>query len=229
MLAKSSACAYGRTPDMPWLLNEDAAVKAKFAGLKVTDANADADGRPVAVRFRLPESEIGEIQYPMVVIDHAGVLKDEEREIRGAGWLPYAPEGQPRWDDYGDVTASPYHFQEFPIPYNIDYNITVYSRKARHDLMLQAELARTNRIPARFGYLEIPQDQTLRRLDLIGGPEPAHTKDGDGKRVFRQVYKIRVSSELLPAAVDEVTRVLNVQADLTYYSDTYDLPLESLI
>jgi hypothetical protein len=252
---------------MPWLLNEDAALKKKLQGLTVTDANAPIGGRPVPVRFRLPETELSDTQFPLIVIEHAGLSRDPEREHRGYIQLPYVPEGEdPRgiWpleydvidgvpegttlpsgqivgdpnvaDDGVDETEDPAgedtytvdpadvpFYSDFPIPYNIDYQITVYSRKALHDRVLVASLAANDRIPERFGFLEIPEDGTFRRLDLIGGPSPEVEKDRDGKRIFRSIYAVRVSSELLPGEVDQYYKVLTDPVlALEYQSDYFD-------
>lgn len=190
---------------MPWLLNEDAAIKAKLGGLSVTDVNAKA-GRPVAVRFRLPETELADMTYPSVIIEHAGLYLDNEREHRGHIHLPYAPEGYASWDTPNEPATSPY-LTDFPLPYNIDYLISVYSRKIQHQMTLRAALAAPDRIPVRFGFLEIPQDNTVRRLDSLGGPDLQSYHDGDGKRLFRDAYRVRVSSELLPSQIETFTKV----------------------
>lgn len=196
---------------MPWLLAEDEALKRKLQGILVSDANAPDAGRPVTVRFRLPESELGEVTYPLIVLNHLGISRDPDREIRGFPiMLPYTPEGQ----------QSP-TLSEWPIPYNIEYQIVVYSRKAVHDILLTAALAQMDRIPARFGYLEIPQDGTIRRLDLLEGPTPEHMKDADGKRIFREVYRVQVSSELLPSQIEEAAQVLEVNTELVHQLDPY--------
>jgi hypothetical protein len=300
---------------MPWLLNEDAALKGKLQGLTVDDVNAPVQGRPVAVRFRLPETELADMTFPCIVIEHSGISVDHEREHRGMIRLPYIPETlDPRglvplnvdvvdgieeadlgpdqaqgltpeevlggpytaWDigttysagefvkdglgyfEYvgvapaaGNLTSDGDYWEqkvmddgvderltgaddidpktlpyltEYPIPYNLDYQITVYSRKAIHDRVLTAALAASDRIPGRFGFLEIPQDGTYRRLDLIGGPESEADKDRDGKRIFRSTYAVRVSSELIQGAVETYYQVLsNPDLLLEYSSDTYDV------
>lgn len=255
---------------MPWLLNEDAALKKKLQGLKVDDTNAPNGGRPVPVRFRLPETELSDTSFPLIVIEHAGMSRDTEREHRGYIQLPYIPEGEDprglwplevdvvdgvpendpgleswqiagdpdgvddgvdeRWDgdqDGQSLTVDPAtipYMSQFPIPYNLDYQITVYSRKALHDRALVAALAAEDRIPERFGYLEIPQDGTFRRIDLIGGPEPSAEKDRDGKRIFRETYAVRVSSELLPSEVDTFYRVMNDPIlALNYQTDYFNV------
>lgn len=194
---------------MPWLLNEDAAIKAKLQGLKVTDVNAPTAGRPVGVRFRLPETELADLTFPNVIVEHAGLYLDNEREHRGTNIrLPYAPEGYDLWATPEDPGTSPY-LADFPLPYNVDYLVSVYSRKIQHQMVLRSALAAFDRIPDRFGFLEIPQDGTIRRLDRMGGPDLQAYHDNDNKRVFRDAYRLRVSSELLQSQVHTVSKVLS--------------------
>lgn len=198
---------------MPWILNEDAAIKAKFAGLTVSDSTAPPSGRPVAVRFRLPEAELADANYPQIIIDPPEINKASEREHRGPVYLPYVPEQYtastvtgidrendvmvPNWDPAtSPVDQSPFYVQDYPIPFDFDYQITVEARKQTHLTELMIKLAQVNYIPARFGYLEVPADGTVRSLFLIGGPEIIPGKDGDSKRLFRAVYRVRIASEL---------------------------------
>lgn len=225
---------------MPWLLNEDAAIKEKFKGLVVTDANAPPEGRPVAVRFLLPGYELATMDYPTIVITHGGVSKADDREHRGPAHLPYIPEdqdpnvlsadGQPyiasgATSVYPD--RSPLRTREQPIPYNVDYQVVAYHRLQQHQTQLTAALGLIERIPARFGYLEIPQDGTIRSLDLIGGPERVAEKDSDGKRVFRTHYSVRVYSELSLYEVRSLTGVFNpvesVNLNVHRLDDVYDV------
>jgi hypothetical protein len=212
---------------LPWLINEDRAVKAKLTGLTVTDVNAPAEGRSVPVRYRVPESELATQTFPLIVIEHAGVEKADDREHRGITSLPYAPEGSTTWwqptDTGWDVTKSPY-LVEFPIPYELRYRILVFTRESWHDVSLASSLAQFDRIPARFGYLTIPEDGTVRRLDLLGGPELVDTRDGDGKRLFRREYLISVSSEMLPSAAQTYVKAQTVALDFEYFSDHVTAP-----
>jgi hypothetical protein len=211
---------------MPWLINEDRAVKAKLQGLTVNDVNAP-DGRAVAVRYRVPESELAQQTFPLIVIEHAGIDKADEREHRGHVRLPYAPEGAEKWwnpdaPSY-DVTKSPY-IVEFPIPYDLRYRLVVFTRTYWHDMALAAALAKPDRIPSRFGFLEIPEDGTVRRLDLLGGPELVDTRDEDGKRLFRREYLISVSSEMLPEMATQYAQAQSVALDFEYYLEDVTEP-----
>jgi hypothetical protein len=198
---------------MPWLINEDAALKAKLTGLVVHDANAPA-GRPIQVRFRLPEPEFADTAYPMLVIDHLSIERDPEREWHGECHLRYAPEGMPGWADMNDPAGSPYYLPEAPIPYTINYQVTLYTRKASHQIEALQQLAAFDRLPARFGYLAVPQDGTVRRLDTVSGPDLADALDG-GKRVFTATWVLAVPTELFdPADVITPVPVSKVVANL---------------
>jgi len=197
---------------MPWLLNEDAALKDKFNGITVVDETAPPLGRPVAVRFRLPETELADATFPMIILDHGGISKADDREHRGITTLPYIPEGETEtsftvydedgnqvvWDPQADanVNLSPLRVPDHPIPVNIDYSITVYARKQTHLMQVIGTLAMIDRVPERFGYVQVEADGTTRTLDLLAGPEIVAEKDRDGKRIFRAVYSVRVVSEL---------------------------------
>jgi hypothetical protein len=210
-----------------WLINEDRALKAKLSGLTVTDANAPGTGRPVPVRYLLPESELATQTFPMIVLEHAGIEKASDREHRGNIMLPYAPEGEARWwqptATSVDVRKSPYA-TEFPIPYDLRFRVMVYTRTAWHDMTLASALAQRDRIPARFGFLEIPEDVTTRSLDLLGGPELVDARDENGKRLFRREYLISIASELLPSAAVAYFQATHVVLTPEYYLADVTVP-----
>lgn len=198
---------------MPFIFNEDAAIKAKFQGLTVSDETAPPSGRPVAVRFRLPETELADSNYPQIIIDPPEIRKADEREHRGHTYLPYVPEtyagpdpvlginrdtgATVSWDPAtSDVDQSPFYVEDYPIPFDFDYQVTVQTRKQSHLTQLMLLLAGVDYIPYRFGYLTVPADGTVRSLFLMGGPEIIPSKDSDSKRLFQAVYRVRVVSEL---------------------------------
>lgn len=214
---------------MPWLLNEDAALKYKLQGFQVSDKN-DPNGRNVPVRYRLPETEISDLTFPIIVISHNGWYLANDREHRGFIQLPYAPEGlAPWWDDSGgpgvaefDPTDSPYN-SYFPLPYNFDYRVEVLARfMHEHTIPLVSGMAQYNRLNAKFGFLDVPQDGTKRTLQLLGGPDLETLKDDNDKRLFRVTYLVRVFSELVPAVMQSVLAT-SINLDLSVYSDTNDL------
>lgn len=218
---------------MPWLLSEDAALKKKLQGLQVFDANAPG-GRIVPVRYRLPQVELADLTFPIIVIDHDGWYEAPEREHRGFVKLPYAPEGYaPWWTDTGPATTvydpndSPY-WSFFPLPYNLDYTVTVYARFMQDHLVpLVAQLAGYDRLNAKFGYLDVPQDGTKRTLQLLGGPAQMAEYDSNGKRIFEAIYKVRVFSELVPQVIQYVMAT-QINLDLSVYQDLSDLTMAEL-
>jgi hypothetical protein len=188
---------------MPWITNEDAAIKAKLQGLVVKDTNAPTEGLPVDVRFRLPENELAAATFPLIVIERTRVEPDHEREHRGTVELGYTPEGY-------DSTKS--YLAPDPIPYLFEYQVTVYTRKQRHAASITQALSTRDYLHPRWAYLEVPQDGTVRRLEVAGGPEFNEGRDTQGKRLWQVDYLLHVSAELL----DEIAEIKLVQTvDIT--------------
>jgi len=200
---------------MPYLLNEDKAVKTKLQGLRVTDANATAPGRPVTVRYRLPENEQSDLTFPIIIIDRSSIEPAHDREHRGRVALTYTPEYVPEWNpDVLDPKTSPY-IVDYPIPVDVLYQITVLARKEMHLVDLTAKLQQQDRLPFRFGYLEVPEDGTVRSLFVDGGPEFQPTRDNEGKRLFQASFAIRIPTELIPAQIAQAEKVDMVDIGLS--------------
>lgn len=202
---------------MPFLQNEDAALKLKFQGLTVSDATSGSSGRRVEVRFRNPEYEFADAVYPLVLITHTSIERDPEREARGEVKMNYAPEGYPTWDPITDPNASPY-ITDMPIPLNINYLVEVFTRKQQHLIQLTGALMDFNRLPPRLGFLAIPEDGTVRRIDILGGPEYTESKDERNKRLFVGTYGIMVSSEIFLKEIYTLPPVLKVLFDYHWLS-----------
>lgn len=200
---------------MTYILNEDKALKAKLQGLKVTDANAPTAGRPVTVRYRLPEDEQADLTFPLIVIDRSAISPATDREHRGKVALMYTPESVATWNTaVENYDTSPY-VVDFPVPVDIQYQISVLARKEMHIVDLTAKLAQQDRLPYRFGFLAVPEDGTVRSLFVDGGPEFAPTKDGEGKRLFQAQYAIRIPTELLPATITRAASPTKVALSLS--------------
>lgn len=199
-----------------FLFREDAALKARLQGITVPvsmkqrlddpDGGLDEDHndgplvdvktRTVPAYFRLPEDEIRRKTYPYITLDYLTAIRDVEREHRGVADYgttenAYTPDGMPPLG--GRV--------ELPIPMQIHYQVTTYARYQHHDRIINTRLMNSVLEP-RFGYLEMVtsqealDDKTIRRLDLLSGPNKADLRDSQGKRVFRTMYTVGVSSEL---------------------------------
>jgi hypothetical protein len=184
---------------MPFILNEDKALKEALTGITVSDAGNPA--RPVGVWFGQPDVEIRHQAYPYITIDLINMNVAQEREFRGYIPLAYNPEG---------IDADENYMTDAPIPVNLDYQITTYARQPRHDRQIMFELSKPTRLPLRFGGLEIPEDGTIRRLDMLGFTKRDTTEQD--KRLFRNVYTVRISSELFR---DQFVQVYPVTQDPT--------------
>lgn len=204
---------------MPIIFNEDEALKRTLSGVQVPKARGSNDLLNVPVRFATPQDELANLTFPMVVIDHTGISRDPEREHRGFTTLDYAPEGgQPWWgptdEEYDAGSASPYRL-EFPIPMNIDYEVTALAREKSHLIALIATYTSEYRLDPRFGAMYVPQDGTSRRLEILGETGIDSDRDQDGKRIFRAKYAVRVPTEIIPAEYPDIFRVNQVNLDLT--------------
>lgn len=187
---------------MAFVINEDKALKSLLSNTSVSDATNQT--RLVNVWFSQPDVEIRTQSYPYMLIDLVDISLDSEREQRGFVRLPYTPEGKNQNKKY---------FTEFPIPVNIDYQVSAYSRHPMHDRQILASML-TNITPFRFGNLEIPEDKTLRRLELLGYVKRDRT-DENNKRLYINVFDLRVSSEYFPSKLLEVQAVSNVRLTVT--------------
>jgi hypothetical protein len=207
---------------------ESEALKKKVSGIRVTASNYPA-GREVPVTFVSPDMEIRKANYPGIYLSYAGINKASDREVRGPALLTYAPAGYTEhvqvpkdWDNKDSTEtvdwaeqgftriSSPYYVPEHPIPYNLDFNVSVLTRNYQQMFDIISQLDEIDRLPARFGGLEVPEDGTVRTLDLLGGPDTSVINDEDGKRLLQSVYSVRVAAELSLYEVQQVKRVADV-------------------
>jgi hypothetical protein len=96
-----------------------------------------------------------------------------------------------------------------PIPVNIDYQITTYSRHPRQDRELLAKIL-YDRLPFRFGTLNC-EDNTVRRLDVLDVAKRDVTEQA--KRLFVNAITVRVSSEIPQGLLKQLYKVLTVNVD----------------
>lgn len=188
---------------MTFLLSEDKALRLALQGMAVQDQKSDGDSVPrqVGVWFGQPDQELRAQSYPYVTIDVIDINRDPEREMRGKVSPVYlAPEF---------LNENQSFEIDMPIPVNIDYQITVYSRQPRHDREIIAQLL-YQKLPLRNGVLEI-EDGTLRRMDVLGVSKRDVTEQG--KRLFVNAVTVRVSSEVAQGIVKQLYKVLEVNVD----------------
>ena len=184
---------------MPFIINEEAALKSLLTGITVSDSGNSA--RPVPVFYGQPDKELRQQVYPYITIDLVGISEDNSRAHRGITIIPDATGYTPD----GDTTVGS-HLVNYPIPVDLTYQISTWSRQPRHDRQIIAQLFSYGRLPLRFGQLSIAEDGTNRRLDVLGFSK-RDTTEGE-KRLFSNVYNIRISAEIYEDVLIQMHEVL---------------------
>ena len=197
---------------MSFLLSEDEALRNLLKGMVVTDQKSvteEGPQRKVQVYFGQPDQELRDQTYPYITIDMIDIAEDFIRSMRGKAKPTYFND-----PTTGPDNTNPYDSEtqdwliNWPIPVNIDYQITTYARQPRHDRQILAQLLYT-KIPLRFAVLQ-PDDGTVRRLDVLDVSKRDITEQG--KRLFVNAITVRVSSEIAPEVFNKLYKVqeLNV-------------------
>ena len=198
---------------MTFLIDEDEALRNLLKDMLVTDQKSvteEGPQRKVQVYFGQPDQEIRSQTYPYITIDMIDIAEAFDRAHRGKVKPAYLEDPTTIGED---TTYDPdLHSWEidYPIPVNIDYQITTYARQPRHDRQILAQLLYT-RIPMRFAVLEIgPNTQygTTRRLDVLDISKRDITESG--KRLFVNAITVRVSSEIAPSTFNKMYKALQV-------------------
>jgi len=205
---------------MTFLVSEDEALRNLLLGMTVTDQKAVANGSPrnVKVYFGQPSQEVVSQSYPYIVIDMIDIAEDTSRAMRGMVKPNYLNDPtymvQPvqgtqsvqavQGVSYDSETND--WMMHWPIPVNIDYQVTTYAREPRHDRQILGQIL-TTKIPMRFAILE-PDDGTVRRLDLLDISKRDVTEQG--KRLFVNALTVRVSSEITEATYNQVYKALQI-------------------
>lgn len=195
-----------------FILSEDKAVKKLFTGLTVPVRN-DNDGVPdsteeVPVRWRYPQSEPRDTAYPFISVTMVSATRDPSREHRGRTDLDYIPDGI-NWplDDENENTVI-----DWPIPMDLYYDISAWTRSGGEGQYLFGQMLRKPLGYARFGEIKIPEEMTLRRVDLMEQSPAQMTIDPFGKRLYKANVVVRVGTELIPDR-ETRTRVQEVLLD----------------
>lgn len=205
-----------------FLLAEDAAVKRRFANVSVSDDRNSV--RVAQVFFRYPEGE-KEKEYPFITIEHVGLSHNRQ--------LQHSEQDYYYSNSVQNASASPAYLDYYPseldsagmaaelastgktflrtasfVPVTLIYQISTYARSALHDRQLTSKILRRV-APFRRGFIEIPEDGTVRRFDLISWAN-SDLLDGEAgyrKRTFRKVYTVHMSAEI---AADDLVGLKHV-------------------
>jgi len=124
------------------------------------------------------------------------------------------------------ITSGEAYSYEFPMTYDIVYQITTYARHPRHDRALIAQLMQ-RRIPSKYGKIGIRNDlnteTTYRHIFL----DEFLKRDSveEGRRLLRNIFIVRIVSELThDDAVEATQLVQSVEINET----TNDIPTDQL-
>lgn len=212
---------------MTFIFAEDEALKELMQGMICAD-HTEVE-RPVEVWFGQPDLQIREQKFPYVTIDLVDISEAKERVMVSNGVKPWYYEvTYPELDLVPDDWTMPY-----PIPINLDYQVTTYARSPLHDRQMLGQVI-GQRLPFRFGSLPVTEstevsgpdttyNKTVRRLDMLG-----HYKRDlveNNKKMYMNIFTVRVSSEIPTIAVAKYFYQID-SISLTQKS-TYPTSLES--
>ncbi len=185
-------------------LAEDAALKYRLGSLAVSDDKSAE--RVCKVFFRYPEGETEKL-YPFITIElidisHARDRQESERSYTYSDDPTYASNITyfPSEMDEADMAAQANGgilVTDQLVPVNLMYQVTTYTRTQRHDRQLTMLLLRRV-FPMRRGFIEIPEDGTIRRCDIVSWrPTDVLDKEtGYKNHIFRKVYTVVINSEI---------------------------------
>lgn len=199
----------------PFILAEDAALKAHLSGIVVRDEASSP--RSVLVRFGYPDVEVADQKFPFITIDLIDVMPANNRQTSGRQYD----------NDYQGTTApsdNTSYAYDIPVAYDLSYQVTAYSRHPRHDRALMLELFR--KFPSKYGKLPVPNQlgtETANRSMFLDGFVKRDAVDGEtgNRRLYRNVYSVRILSEMSPSlAAEALTSVRTVDITTTPYTPT---------
>lgn len=180
---------------MTYILSEDAALKTYLSGVTVADEKTAS--RPVKVWFGYPDVEIRAQDFPFITIDLVNIRQAPERQTSGVTY-------DGNYMGTNAVQDGKWYRYETPVAYDLVYQVTSYSRHPRHDRAMMYQLQ--EKFPGMRGYLPVPDDlgtSTGYRhmfLENMAKNDRAEGENGN-KRILRNVYTVRVVSELTPSGV----------------------------
>jgi hypothetical protein len=190
-----------------FVFREDAALKAHLQGITVADLKSPE--RPVKVWFGYPDIEIRTQEYPYLVIEMYDIQPATDRQSSGF-WMDDTMRGT-----VSAVEGETYSYYA-PVTYDIFYQVSSYSRHPRHDRAIMFKML-NEKVPGKYGHLIVPDangsGKAVARHMFLEGFVKQDTVE-DGRRLFRNVFSIRVVSEMTFAqaaqAVPQVEQV-NIQ------------------
>jgi len=197
----------------PFIIAEDAALKAHLAGMTVSDEKSNA--RQVKVWFGYPDVEVRAQEFPFVTIDLIDINPANDRQNSGVMYD----------SDYNGtlaLAATGFYKYTIPVAYDLVYQITSYARHPRHDRALMLQLL--NKFPSKFGKLAVPNyidTETGYRSMFLDGFVKRDAVDSEtgNRRLLRNALSVRVVSEMTPTIAASL-----VPTTATVFLDTNPTP-----
>lgn len=218
-----------------FLLAEDEAIKARLAGITVTDDRNNV--RPVQVFFRYPDAET-EREYPFITIEMLDIVHAKNRQhselpiyyynTAGGASAPVGASAMPNSMNYWPSNSADFGYltnknnyqvlvsNEF-VPVDLLYQVSTFTRSALHDRQLSATML-TKVFPFRKGSIHVNADNTDRRLELLdwSTADLLDPEAGYRKRIFRKVYTLQMSAELPSSDVTGTKQSTDIVANIDY-------------
>ena len=197
--------------DKAFIFREDAALKSLLQGLTVSDLNQQ--DRPVKVWYGFPDLEIRQQDYPYLVIDLYDIQAANDRQMSGIFY-----DDTYRGTRISDGSTT--YKYEAPVLWDLMYQVTSYSRNPRHDRAIMFSML-NEKLPGKYGHLIIPDandsgNVVARHMFLEGFVKRDQVEDG--RRLLRNVFSIRVLSEMTPTQANAgLTQVQSVNTTSTTY------------
>lgn len=197
-------------PGNPFIVAEDLALKTLCQGMVVTDQKNAS--RQVKVWFGFPDVEIRDQDFPFITIDLIDILAGMGRQHQGT---------MVDTDNRGTqtpVNGLSYSY-DYPVAYDLIYQITSYSRHPRHDRAIMYQML--NKFPLRYGKLAVPNQlgtETAYRSMFLDGYVKRDAVEGEtgNRRTLVNVFTVRVISEMTPQqALTATKEVLEVNVNTT--------------
>ena len=202
---------------MSFGLSEDSALRDYLKGFKVVDEKNTS--RDVGVWFANPDVEERTQSYPYITVELMNYTRAGYRQVSGINV---------DLDKQGTVTAtdgSHVYTYEYPVPWDLTYQIVSYARHPRHDRAI-IDFLLNQAFPGQRALIPITVDNGAYSLNRHLILEEFTKRDTieDGRRLFRNVLTVTLSSEgsaFGPAATPVVDNVI-------INSSTPDLPPDLL-
>lgn len=198
------------------LTAEEEALKAKLSNISVPWG--DGVNRRAKVWFGMPEKE-RERTYPFITIDLLDIVFAADRAHSAQIMeVDYWPSEYATFAEYAVAYGIPFDNTTTAAqavwwhPYDLHFQVTTYARAQQHDRIMTRTLLGTAYLPDRWGYLQVPADNTERHLIRVGYASDDYYEGAgrDAKRTFKKIYNIVVTADMAPENPLLYRRVLQV-------------------